>query len=616
MLVAAHPRFGAAGICSTRFASCGVGPEDTMAVFGFTLFNRGGSAGTEVLDQGRAALLPPDPERAFTLAGAERHLGRLELIDVTGQPFRSAMRVITRTTPAADANLQLTAPTVAYVHAGDTLLARFWIRCEDSMTGEAFTTFVFGPAGGDAPVAAEFRVGAADRWIEVFVPFRATRDFPAGHASVCFRAGFDRQTIDIAGIQVINYGTAVDVSDLPKTTITYRGREASAAWREQALRRIEQIRKGELTVHVIDAAGKPLADAQVQIRQRRHAFGFGSAITMQHLLDDTPDAQRYREIVETYFNTAVFENDMKWPANYPAIDPRVDDALDWLLERQIRVRGHNLIWPSWKWLPKPLREYAHNPDELRRKTCQRVTDAVSHYRGRIVHWDVVNEPYSEHDLMDILGRDVMVEWFKLAKHADPQCQMYLNDFGIFDGQALSAHREHFHDTIKYLIDRGAPIDGIGIQSHFGSSLPAPTQLLAVLDRFAEFGRPIESTEVSFNLDDRELQAEYMSDYLIALFSHPQVTGIMLWGFWEGRHWRPQAALFDRHWSPRPIARAWINLVHKQWKTNAELRTDTAGTAKTRGFCGEHVITVTANGMTKTASAQLDRHGANVTVEFD
>jgi tRNA A37 methylthiotransferase MiaB len=73
--------------------------------------------------------------------------------------------------------------------------------------------------------------------------------------------------------------------------------------------------------------------------------------------------------------------------------------------------------------------------------------------------------------------------------------------------------------------------------------------------------------------DRSLQADFMRDYLIALFSHPNVGGVMLWGFWEGRHWRPDAALFERDWTPRPVARAWMDLVHREWKTDLALTTD-------------------------------------------
>jgi len=138
-------------------------------------------------------------------------------------------------------------------------------------------------------------------------------------------------------------------------------------------------------------------------------------------------------------------------------------------------------------------------------------------------------------------------------------------------------------------------------------------MLAVLDQFSQFGLPIESTELSLNMLDRQLQADYMRDYLIAMFSHPNVYGVMLWGFWEGRHWRPDAALFERDWTPRPMAKAWIDLVHREWKTDLTLTTDAAGIARARGFCGQYDVHVSAGASSANASVRLDHSGADVKV---
>src|SRR5207249_4655003 len=165
----------------------------------------------------------------------------------------------------------------------------------------------------------------------------------------------------------------------------------------------------DLLVRVTDESGKPLPGATVHAALVRHDFGFGSCVTVEQILGTSDDAKRYREIVEKNFNLAVFENDMKWPAMYAEIPARTDEALDWLLQRRIKVRGHNLIWPSWQWLPRELQAYKDKPDELRRRAAEHVTQAVSHFRGKLFEWDVVNEPYSNHDLTDALGgRDVII----------------------------------------------------------------------------------------------------------------------------------------------------------------------------------------------------------------
>ena len=596
------PKWESDGFFVTTLAGSGV-------IRGSTLPTRGGTA--SVAGAGTSVL--HDAAHAFALGGPAKDLGRLEPLNVSGHGFDWALRAVTTTTPGAEPLLYMSAPTATPIHAGDVLLLRFWLRCHDSMTGEAFTTFVLETTDGQVVESTEFRVGACREWREISFPFRATASYAAGDARVIFRLGFDRQTADIGGIKLHNYGPDARLDALPKTIITYAGRQPDAPWREAALKRIDEHRKGELTVRVTDAAGTPAPGATLRVTLRRHAFGFGSAVTVEHLLGHSIDARHYRQIVERYFNAAVFENDMKWPENYDAPQPGLEDALDWLLQRDIRVRGHNLIWPSWKWLPKPLREFESNPDELRVRTHLRIAQAVGRNRGKLIHWDVINEPYSERDLMDILGDDVMVEWFQLAKQADPACQMYLNDYGIFDGGSDSPHRKHFYETIGWLKERGAPIDGIGIQSHFGALPAPPERILNVLDQFSQFGLPIESTELSLNMLDRELQAEFMRDYLIALFSHPNVHGVMLWGFWEGRHWRPDAALFEKDWTPRPAARAWIDLVHKEWKTDVTVTADENGVARIRGFCGDYDVLASAGPLSASAPVRLGRAGSAATV---
>ena len=75
-----------------------------------------------------------------------------------------------------------------------------------------------------------------------------------------------------------NFGWPVKLDALSYTSSTYTGRAADAPWRNAAAERIEKIRKGDLTIAVTDAAGKPVPDAQVRVIQKKHAFGWGTAV--------------------------------------------------------------------------------------------------------------------------------------------------------------------------------------------------------------------------------------------------------------------------------------------------------------------------------------------------
>lgn len=155
-----------------------------------------------------------------------------------------------------------------------------------------------------------------------------------------------------------------------------------------------------------------------------------------------------------------------------------------------------------------------------------------------------------------------------------------------------------------------------MQGHFDSQLTPPERMLAVLDRFARLGKAIEVTEFDVNIDNEQLQADFTRDFLTTLFSHPSVKGILMWGFWEGQHWKPAAAMVRKDWKLKPNGQAWLDLVHKQWQTNEQGKTDAQGQFKVRGFLGEYEITALFQGRTKALQTSLDKSGQQVKIVLD
>jgi endo-1,4-beta-xylanase len=594
---------------------CGI----TIAVFFISemcIAPRAAADNTNPLPPG-TPMLPSAGLAAFSIDGQQKELGHLQIVAASDAKFAQALRIKSDPGALEEYSVSVIAPVVGPIRIGDVLLAHFWVRCADSMTGEGFTTFTLERNRPEFQKIAQFKISSRNQWKEVFVPFVATRNLPDGFARVAFWAGYDRQTIEIGGVEVTNFHNAVKRDDLPETKVTYEGRDEGAKWRKDALARIEQIRKGNLTVYVTDSKGSAVPNAQVHIVLRQHAFGFGTSVYTNYLLDNTPDAVKYRQTILSMFNLAVFENDMKWQETWDGIPPDVDRALKWLRDHNIVVRGHNLVWPGWQWLPEQLRKYQKDPVKLREITANHITSEVSHFRGQLIDWDVVNEPFTNNDLINLLGgRKIMLEWYSLAHQADPNARLFINDFGILDGGAHNPHRDFYFNTIKYLKDNGAPIGGIGIQSHFGTDLPAPESILKILDRFATLGLPIESTELSLSLHDSQLQADYLRDYLIALFSHPDVQDIILWGFWQKIHWRPEGGIFTNDWTMRPAAKVWIDLTQKQWHTDATANTDANGQASFRGFFGTYDVTTTVGGISKTVTSRLDPANTRLIIQME
>ncbi|NLY01706.1 MAG: energy transducer TonB [Rhodopirellula sp.] len=546
-------------------------------------------------------------------------LAASQWIPVAGQTFSKAVRVETKKRPAHPYEIQICFPTIAAVAKGDVLLASFFARATSTPPGtsEATVATVFERAGPPYEKSLQVTLSVTQQWQPFQLPFRAEQSLEAGQGQLSFQLGYDPQCVEIGRVELTSYGRQMDIHALPATQLGYRGREADAPWRRAAAERIERYRKGPIKVTVLDAEGRPVEDADVRVTMTQHAFGWGSAVTADLLTADTADSRKYRETVRKLYNKVVFENDLKWPTwQREGNRPAVFTAIRWLEESGIGVRGHCLVWPSWRRMPRDVQRLADESAALRKRVNEHITEEVTALRGKLVEWDVINEPYTNHDAMDVLGRSAMVEWFRLAHEADAGVQLYVNDYAILAaGGRDRAHQDHYEQTIRYLLDQGAPLQGIGLQGHFGSDLTPPERLIEILDRFAKFGIPLQVTEHDIDVTDEQLQADYTRDFLTAMFGHPAVKGLLTWGFWEGRHWRPNGAYFRRDWSIKPAGQAWLDLVLNAWWTRFSGSTDDTGKVATRGFLGEYEIVATKGGARQTEKVTLSTGGAKVTIKL-
>src|SRR5690606_36002660 len=123
-------------------------------------------------------------------------------------------------------------------------------------------------------------------------------------------------------------------------------------------KRIDQHRKENLVVRVRDADGQPVPDVSIHVDQTTHAFRFGTAINNWRLFPDKPrdGLDTYRELIPRHFNQGTLENGHKW-TTWERRREQAIDTVAWLRERDMTVRGHVLLWPSWRAVPKHLREF-------------------------------------------------------------------------------------------------------------------------------------------------------------------------------------------------------------------------------------------------------------------
>jgi endo-1,4-beta-xylanase len=232
------------------------------------------------------------------------------------------------------------------------------------------------------------------------------------------------------------------------------------------------------------------------------------------------------------------------------------------------VRGHTLVWdhmvPGWvlhgdwtrRQLENVLRTY--------------ITTVVSHYRGEVEEWDVVNEPLTTDGHMRqsiwerVIGPDYVALAFRWAHAADPDARLFLNEYGA----EWNDPKEHaLFQLVSGLKAAGVPIGGVGFQAHLLlSAHPPQSELTGVLRRFAALGLRLEITELDVRAGGSAPLARRMAEeaaiYQAVAASCAAVRAcarVTTWGITDAATWigtanRPLP--FDTHYRPKP---AWYGL---------------------------------------------------------
>ncbi len=560
--------------------------------------------------QGATSLLQQaDPFSCFTNVESDPGLV-MTTVDVTGQPFAKAWRLRTASLAANPWERRLRCYNVNGTANGNKIVATFWARAADAPSGLGVVRFVVEENNSPHAKAAEKTVALTTQWRKFDVAFSAPANYTqASSYNLSFWVNFQLQSIEIGGFQILDHGPNANFATLGLANWPYEGAAAGAAWRAAAGERIERIRKRDYTFVARHASGAPLANERVRVRQKAHRFGFGTAVAACFLpgapnpCGSAADRAVYGETVKQDFNKAVLENDLKWPQFELDNGARAAYGIDWLRQNGLPVRGHNLVWPGREYVPGDLGAFidANNLSAARNRILTHIDQLTSRTAGKLTEWDVLNEPYHVTWLQDALcpGNRAacpdMAAWFQRARQGDPAAALYVNEYGLLEGGYDFQTIEGFSAIVSAL-RAAAPVDGIGLQAHFTSDLTSPERILQILDLLASrFGLPVQITEFDIDTRDEEVQARYTRDVLIAAFSHSSVSAFLNWGFWEGSHWRPNAAFYRRDWTRKPNGQAWRDLILSEWRTNQTIAADASGVVRFRGFLGDYDVTLENDG---------------------
>jgi len=293
----------------------------------------------------------------------------------------------------------------------------------------------------------------------------------------------------------------------------------------------------------------------------QHGKYFGTALTLPNLSDPP-----LLNVADAQFDMVTPGNEMKWDTTEPAngtfnFGPG-DQIVAYAHAHHMRVRGHNLVWqsqlPSWV-SSLPL-------DQVKAAMEQHITTEVSHYRGQVYSWDVVNEPlngdgsFVDDVFYQAMGPSYIADALRTAHAADPRAKLYLNDYNI---EGINAKSDAMYNLVKSLKEQGVPISGVGLESHFILGT-VPSTMLANMRRFAALGVDVAVTE----LDDRiQLPAtsadlaQQASDYATVVgdcLAVRRCVGVSQWGVGDADSWIPgfftgygAATMFDENYQPKP-----------------------------------------------------------------
>ena len=250
----------------------------------------------------------------------------------------------------------------------------------------------------------------------------------------------------------------------------------------------------------------------------------------------------------------------------------MDKCVEFLTARGVTLKGHPLCWHTVcaDWL------LSYDDKTIFEKQLERINREVSHFKGRISYWDVINETvilpvFNKYDnavsrICARYGRMTLIkEVFAAAKAADPEAQLLINDFNTTD---------KYEKVIEECLQAGVPIDAIGIQSHQHQGYWGAKKIKEVIERFSRFGLPVHFTENTLlsgmlmppeieDLNDYQVkswdtvpfmeirQQEELAEMYGILLNSPSVKAATYWDFADGAWLNAPSGLVRVDGTPKP-----------------------------------------------------------------
>ncbi len=311
-------------------------------------------------------------------------------------------------------------------------------------------------------------------------------------------------------------------------------------------------------------------------------------------------------VARKHFNCVVAEDGMKCENIHPEKDRYYFESSDSLVAfaeaNGMKVIGHCLIWHSqcapWFFLNDDGSQVS--ADELKKRMKEHISTIVGRYKGRVFGWDVVNETviedgsYRKSKFYEILGEDYIPLAFEYAHEADPDAELYINDYGM----NVPGRRNTIVKIVHSLKEKGLRIDGVGMQGHMGMDYPELKDFEDSMLAFAAEGVKVMITEwemsalptisATANITDTVAFAKELTPYPESLpdsvsqvwnarmkaffelfLKHSDIVSrVTVWGVSDGDSWKNDfpmkgrhdyPLLFDRNYEMKPFLKELCGL---------------------------------------------------------
>ncbi|RYJ44963.1 endo-1,4-beta-xylanase [Flavobacterium beibuense] len=233
-------------------------------------------------------------------------------------------------------------------------------------------------------------------------------------------------------------------------------------------------------------------------------FYIGVAINRRQAMQKN---EKEATLIKQQFNSISPENDLKWENIHPApgiynFNP-ADKYVKTGMESDMFIIGHTLVWHSQTpdWVFTDEHENLLTREQLLERMKSHIDAVVTRYKGKIKGWDVINEALNEDGSLrdskwrNIIGDDYIEKAFEFAHAADPEAELYYNDYNLYKAEKRSGAIK----IVNSLKDKGIPIKAVGEQGHYNLDRASLKDIEATIQDFIKAGVIVNFTELDISV---------------------------------------------------------------------------------------------------------------------